>query len=83
MHIDPTTPDDAVYIPARATCARYHGISLMTLHRWLNDPKIGFPKPVYLGSQRFFRIDELEAWERNRPRGLTRATAVAECEGAA
>jgi len=38
------------------------GISDMTLWRWLNDPELGFPKPVYIGKRRYWQEAELEEW---------------------
>ena len=64
-----TRADDELYLPASRVWARY-GISSMTLHRWLNSPAMLFPRPHYLGRYRFFRLSELEAWERSRPREM-------------
>ena len=38
------------------------GISDMTLWRWLNDPDMAFPSPIYLGKRRYWREAELTAW---------------------
>lgn len=38
------------------------GISDMTLWRWLHDPALGFPKPIYIGKRRYFREAEIYAW---------------------
>jgi predicted DNA-binding transcriptional regulator AlpA len=38
------------------------GISDMSLWRWLNDPEIGFPKPLYIGRRRYWREAEIAAW---------------------
>ena len=55
------------FLPASAVWRRY-GVTSMSIHRWLADPDLGFPKPFYLGRFRFWRIAELEAWESTRPR---------------
>lgn len=34
----------------------------MTLWRWLNDPAMRFPKPIYIARRRFFREAEIAAW---------------------
>jgi hypothetical protein len=62
--IPPKVPaPDAVYISAPQVCARYGGRSHMWLVRKLaDDPK--FPKPHYFGRLRFFKVHELEAYER-------------------
>lgn len=43
----------------RAICG---GISDMTLWRWLNDPALDFPRPIYLGRRRYWREAEVQAW---------------------
>jgi predicted DNA-binding transcriptional regulator AlpA len=43
--------------------ARYGDVSTMWIERRLRDDS-GFPKPVYIGRLRFWRIAELQAWER-------------------
>jgi predicted DNA-binding transcriptional regulator AlpA len=50
-----------IWLPSSATKARYNA-SDMWLDRRLKDDS-GFPKPVYLGPNRYWRLSELEAWE--------------------
>ena len=38
------------------------GVSDMTLWRWLADPELDFPKPVYIGKRRYWRCADLIAW---------------------
>ena len=38
------------------------GVSEMTVHRWLRDPAMNFPCPIYLGQRRYWRESELVAW---------------------
>jgi len=42
------------------------GVSDMTLWRWLNDPAMRFPKPIYIARRRFFREAEIAAWIETR-----------------
>jgi predicted DNA-binding transcriptional regulator AlpA len=42
------------------------GISDMSLWRWLHDPELDFPRPVYIGRRRYFREAELAAWIKAR-----------------
>lgn len=63
----PAAPDPG-YLPARRVWERY-GITSMSLHRWVNDPALNFPRPMYFGRFRFWRLSELEEWERRQPRG--------------
>ena len=42
-----------------------YGVSAMWIVRRLTD-KSGFPRPTYLGRLRFWKLADLEAWERAR-----------------
>lgn len=64
-----TSPD---FLPARRVWERY-GVTSMTLHRWIADYRMSFPKPHYFGRLRFWKISDLEAWERAQPRGKAAA----------
>lgn len=57
-----TPTDTPEFIPARLTAARY-AVTIRTLDRWLADPTVGLPRPVYLGRLRFWRVADLAAWE--------------------
>ncbi|MFG6508275.1 MULTISPECIES: helix-turn-helix transcriptional regulator [unclassified Sulfitobacter] len=37
----------------------FGGVSKMTLHRWQKDPKLNFPKPIFVSRRRFWRESEL------------------------
>lgn len=50
------------FLPARLVWERY-GVTSMTLWRWLRDEEMRFPRPVYLGRFRYWRVADLEAWE--------------------
>jgi len=45
--------------PVRQMCG---GISDMTLWRWLDNPELDFPRPIYIGRRRFWREAEIIAW---------------------
>jgi predicted DNA-binding transcriptional regulator AlpA len=51
------------WVGARAVRARFNDCSDMTLWRWLNNPALGFPKPVYHGRLRFWDEEELDAYD--------------------
>ena len=59
--------DEKVFIDRKALCARY-GVSHMFIERRLKkDPT--FPKPTKFGKgtcRRYWRLDEIVAWERAR-----------------
>lgn len=57
--------DTDKYLTARQVWERYN-VSEMSLHRWLKNPELSFPRPIYINRRRFFREAELIAWERDR-----------------
>ncbi|SDE96586.1 hypothetical protein SAMN05421538_11818 [Paracoccus isoporae] len=38
------------------------GVSDMTLWRWLNDPALNFPKPIYIARRRYWREADVSDW---------------------
>jgi predicted DNA-binding transcriptional regulator AlpA len=46
--------------------ARYIGVSLMCLHRWRRDSKLGFPFPSQINRRNFWQRDVVDAWMRSR-----------------
>jgi len=46
-----------------------YGISHVTLWRWVNDPALGFPKPLKINRLNYWRTADLEAWEASRMKG--------------
>lgn len=54
---------DTQYLTATQVRERFGRISDMTLWRWLQDAALGFPAPVVIQRRRFFRVDEIEAFE--------------------
>ena len=57
-------------ISASAVRTLCGGISDMSLWRWLNDPVLGFPQPIYIQRRRYWYEADLAAW-------LAAQTAVA------
>ena len=51
------------YLTANQVRARFGGISDMSLWRWLNNEQLGFPRPLVINRRRFFRLDQIEAFE--------------------
>jgi predicted DNA-binding transcriptional regulator AlpA len=51
----------------RPTAKRY-GVSTKSIDRWTQDPKLGFPQPIYINALPYWDEAELEAWERSRAR---------------
>lgn len=38
------------------------GISDMSLWRWLNEPALSFPRPIYIGRRRYWREADILEW---------------------
>lgn len=51
------------YLSAPQVLKRF-AISDMTLFRWLKNPENDFPRPIYFGPRRYWKLPDLEAWER-------------------
>lgn len=49
-------------INAAQVCELCGGVSDMTLWRWLNDPALNFPKPIYIARRRYWREIDLIEW---------------------
>lgn len=45
---------------------RYGHISDMTLWRWVNDPRLRFPKPTYVNRNRLWAEDQLDEFDAQR-----------------
>jgi hypothetical protein len=52
-------------LPARLVADRYK-VSDRTVDRWLDDPRLAFPRPIVINRRRYFRVAELIAWEHER-----------------
>lgn len=53
-------------IPAVAVRSLCGAITDMTLHRWLNNPELNFPRPIYIGRRRYWRESEIIEWLESR-----------------
>lgn len=54
---------DVQYLPQPKTARRYN-MTPMGLSRWRKSETLGFPVPYYFNGRPYWRIDELEHWER-------------------
>jgi predicted DNA-binding transcriptional regulator AlpA len=61
---------------AKKVREHFGDISDMTLWRWQNDPKLAFPKPIYIRGRRFWRWSDLTAWEAVREDGAAKGRAA-------
>lgn len=60
----------------QADVCRVIGVSKPTLSRWLREDRVGFPMPLFIGSRRFWRAADIEAFVASRPTGPTAAEAT-------
>jgi hypothetical protein len=51
-----------IRLPARKLWERL-GVVERTLNRWVSDPSLEFPRPMYVNGRRYFWLDEIESWE--------------------
>jgi hypothetical protein len=42
--------------------------SIRTLDRWLANPRIGFPRPIYIAKRRYFREQEIAEFKAKKAR---------------
>ncbi len=64
-----------------STTLRKHmlgGVSAMTIWRWLNDPNLCFPRPIYIGRRRFWREADVNTWIEERSQLSTQDSSAAE-----
>jgi hypothetical protein len=54
-----------IFVTSFQLRSRYGGVSHMGIERRLGDDA-GFPKPTKFGRLRFWRLADIEAWERSR-----------------
>lgn len=60
--ISQTFPPHDQLINARVVREVCGGISDMCLWRWLSDPKLNFPQPIYIKTRRYWRRGDVTAW---------------------
>ena len=58
-----TTPQ---YLTSNQLRARYGGRSHMWIERRLKDDEAPLPRPIYIGRLRYWKLPEIEAWERQQ-----------------
>jgi predicted DNA-binding transcriptional regulator AlpA len=61
-HAHLPVPEGAVFISAKQYCQRLGGVSYTTLQR-MTDRDQDFPRPIYFGNRRYFKIADIEAYE--------------------
>lgn len=54
-----------IYLTGPQVQKRYQ-ISEMTLWRWQRNEDLNFPKPMRVGKRKYYKEEDLTAWERER-----------------
>jgi predicted DNA-binding transcriptional regulator AlpA len=72
LTVIPEAEGDNRLLPARLVRRRY-SVSSMSIHRWLKDPNLAFPRPILIGRFRYWHLAELIAWEATQPRTKSEA----------
>ncbi|MDE3872983.1 DNA-binding protein [Sinorhizobium meliloti] len=62
-----TQNTSGAYLTSNQVLARY-SIAPITFYRWQKNPALGFPKPLVINRRKFFKVDDLAEWERERAR---------------
>jgi predicted DNA-binding transcriptional regulator AlpA len=73
--VNPSTNPDETYLTSRAAANRY-GVSVRSIDRWANrdgersggdagGAHSSFPKPVMMSGRNYWRLSDLQAWERH------------------
>ena len=63
-------------LAARRVCQRYD-ICDRTLDRWVADPKLKFPKPMFVNKRRYFDENELDEFDRRQVKKSRRLNRIA------
>ena len=54
-----------VRLPTVQVAKRFN-VVVRTIERWLQDSNLNFPKPLVVNKRKYWRLEELERWERSR-----------------
>ena len=49
-------------LKSKQVCSMIGGVTLMTLHRRMNDPDLDFPKPKKMAGMNYWLQSEIERW---------------------
>ena len=66
----PVNPETDRRLPAKLVAQRY-GVVVRTIGRWLDNPKLRFPKPEVVNNRRYWSLNKLRRWDRARIRQAT------------
>lgn len=48
---------------AKDVCARFGGVTTMSLYRWLKDEALGFPRPIEIRKRRYWLATDIAAFQ--------------------
>ena len=56
-------PKEEKHLNSAQVKRRYADCTDMTLWRWEHDENLGFPKPLIIGSRKYWKLSDLERFE--------------------
>jgi hypothetical protein len=62
--------DQVQFVRPQFVRKRY-SVTGKTLSRWVANPELGFPAPIFINRVRSWSLADLQAWERARAAGRT------------
>jgi hypothetical protein len=69
--------DDGDWIVSARLYQYFGGVSSNTVHRWRNDPALGFPEPIKVQGRNYWRPEDLRRWRREQAqKTLARASGA-------
>ena len=67
-------------LKARAVLSRFGGISAQTLWRYVNNPDLEFPKPLYICGVRYWVSGDIDAFVKRQRARIAERDGVAKAE---
>ncbi|RYH64470.1 MAG: hypothetical protein EON54_06545 [Alcaligenaceae bacterium] len=79
MFIEPTVKGFNMteqMMTAKDVCARFGGVTTMSLYRWLKDEALGFPQPIQIRKRRYWLMTDIATFQnRMASEGIRRRSA--------
>jgi hypothetical protein len=60
-----TASSSGIRLPTVKVAQRY-GVVSRTIERWAENPRLNFPPSLVVNGRKYWTIEALEAWERDR-----------------
>ena len=70
-------PDDDTWLNSTDTSREVGLKARMSLWRWVNDPKVGFPPPILMNGRNYWRLGAIRQWRAGKTAAAAAAAAAA------